>query len=246
MLARSTTWATLALLFSFAARAALAADTPADTPELPAAAPERERIAIIGTGNVGSALGRRWAAAGHDIIYGSRSPEAGRIQALLALTGPTAQAALPEEAVREADIVVLAIPWRVAEDTVQALGDLSGRVVIDPINPSLFTEGRVERGHPGLGEALAALAPGADFVKTLNTTSYRNMLDPPADRSITVPLAGDDASAVARVARLVTQLGLTPRMIGPLYNARYLEAMGNLYIYVNVIQRPEVPLEYHF
>ncbi|TVQ44877.1 MAG: hypothetical protein EA371_12930 [Gammaproteobacteria bacterium] len=208
--------------------------------------PERERIAIIGTGNVGSALGRRWAAAGHDIIYGSRSPEAAHVQALLAATGPAASAATPAEAVREADIVVLAIPWRVAEDTVRDLGDLSGRVVIDPINASDFTRGRVELGHPALGETLAGLAPAAAFVKALNTTSYQNMLEPPTDRAITVPLAGDDSQALARVARLVAELGLSPRVVGPLYNARYLEAMGNLYIYVNVIQQPDVRLEYHF
>ncbi len=210
------------------------------------ALPERERIAIIGTGNVGSALGRRWAATGHGIIYGSRTPDSDRVQELLAATGPAARAATPAEAAREADIVVLAIPWRVAEDTLRELGDLSGRVVIDPINPSRFTDGRVELGHPSLGEALAGLAPEAAFVKTLNTTSYQNMLEPPSDRSITMPLAGDDAQALARVARLVAELGLSPRVVGPFYNARYLEAMGNLYIYVNVIQQPDLRLEYHF
>lgn len=78
------------------------------------------------------------------------------MQALL--TGPRTRATAPAEAVRDADIVVLAVPWRVAENTVRELGDLAGRVVIDLINPSLFTDGRVELSHPALGEALAALA----------------------------------------------------------------------------------------
>jgi 8-hydroxy-5-deazaflavin:NADPH oxidoreductase len=207
---------------------------------------ERERIAIIGTGNVGAALGRRWGALGHEITYGSRDPATAQVAALVADSGPRARATTPAEAVRDAGIVVLAVPWTAAEEVVRGLGDLDGRVIIDPINPSRFADGRVELGHPGLAEQIASLAPGAEVVKALNTTSYRNMLEPPADASITVPLAGDGAEALARVARLVAELGLEPRHVGPLYNARYLEAMGNLYIYVNVFQRPEPRLEYRF
>ena len=206
----------------------------------------RERIAIIGTGNVGAALGRRWSALGHEIIYGSRNPADPKVVALVADSGDRARAATPAQAAAGADIVVLAVPWTVAEEVLLGLGDLTGRVIIDPINPSRFVDARVELGHPGLAERLASLAPGAHLVKALNTTSYRNMLEPPADTPITVPLAGDSDAAVARVARLVVELGLVPRTVGPLYNARYLEAMGNLYIYVNVFQRPEPRLEYSF
>lgn len=206
----------------------------------------RERIAIIGTGNVGAALGQRWGTLGHEIIYGSRDPGAARLAELVAASGPAARAATPAAAAASADIVVLAVPWTVAEEALVSLGDLAGRVIIDPINPSRFVDGRVELGHPGLAERLASLAPEASLVKALNTTSYRNMLEPPATDPITVPLAGDDEQAVTRVARLVAELGLLPRAVGPLYNARYLEAMGNLYIYVNVFQRPEPRLEYRF
>ncbi|MCC5868524.1 MAG: NADPH-dependent F420 reductase [Gammaproteobacteria bacterium] len=205
-----------------------------------------ETIAIIGTGNVGGALGTRWAAQGHRIIYGSRTPDAEPVQALVAEGGENTSAAGTHEAAQAADIIVLAVPWTATEATVAALGDVAGKIIIDPINASRFVEGRIEIGHPALAEAIAGWAPGAQVVKALNTTSYTNMANPPADRTITVPLAGDSDEAKARVARLVRALGLAVRDVGPLYNARYLEAMGNLYIYVNVMQQPDTRLEYSF
>jgi predicted dinucleotide-binding enzyme len=68
------------------------------------------KIAVIGTGNVGGTLGSRWAKAGHEVIFGSRHPESESVQDLLALSGPTATAATPTEAVAAADAVLLATP----------------------------------------------------------------------------------------------------------------------------------------
>lgn len=210
----------------------------ADTPH--------ETIAIIGTGNVGSALGTRWAAQGHRIIYGSRTPDAESVQALVARSGGNTSAAGTADAAQAAGIIVLAVPWTATEATVTALGDVSGKIIIDPINAARFVSGRVEVGHPALAEAIAGWAPGAHVVKALNTTNYANMSNPPAEITITVPIAGDSDEAKARVALLVRALGLTVRDVGPLYNSRYIEAMGNLYIYVNSMQRSEPRLEYSF
>ncbi len=210
------------------------------------AQPPTETIAIIGTGNVGGALGTRWAAQGHRIIYGSRTPDAESVQALVAHGGGNTSAAGSHEAAQAAEIIVLAVPWTAAEATVAALGDVSGKIIIDPINAARFVDGRIEVGHPALAEAIAGWAPGAHVVKALNTTSYSNMASPPAEHTITVPIAGDSEEAKARVGRLVRALGLAVRDVGPLYNARYIEAMGNLYIFVNIMQQPELRLEYSF
>ncbi len=69
-----------------------------------------DTIAVIGTGQVGSALGPEFAAQGHDIVYGSRNPDSQKVKDLVAKTPGNASAALPENAVRDADIVVLAVP----------------------------------------------------------------------------------------------------------------------------------------
>ncbi|MCY3731509.1 MAG: NAD(P)-binding domain-containing protein, partial [Rhodospirillaceae bacterium] len=126
-----------------------------------------ETIAVIGTGNVGGALGPAFAAQGHDVVYGSREPGRADVQALVARTPGNAGAAPPAEAVVGADIVVLAVPGAAAEDAVLSLGDLSGKIIIDPTN-------RVAPGEDGYfdhvaetsnGQLVQSLAPDARVVK---------------------------------------------------------------------------------
>ncbi|MBT8100502.1 MAG: NAD(P)-binding domain-containing protein, partial [Gammaproteobacteria bacterium] len=94
-----------------------------------------ETIAIIGTGDVGAALGPEFAAQGHTIIYGSRQPNRGKVELLVRKTGEDASAALPGEAASAADIVVLAVPGLLVEEITRGLGNLSGKIIIDPTNP---------------------------------------------------------------------------------------------------------------
>ena len=93
-----------------------------------------DTIAIIGTGNVAGALGPEFAAQGHDIVYGSRDPAREEVVALVERTGGNASAAPQAEAVVGADIVVLAVPGGVAEEVAGSLGDLSGKIILDPTN----------------------------------------------------------------------------------------------------------------
>lgn len=202
-----------------------------------------ETIAVIGTGNVGGALGPAFAAQGHDVVYGSREPERADVQALVARTPGNAAAALPAAAVVGADIVVLAVPGAAAEDAVLSLGDLSDKIIIDPTN-------RVAPGEDGYfdhvaetsnGQLVQSLAPNARVVKAFNTLNYRTMIDPGGP--VTIPLAGDDAAAKAAVAELVTGMGLEPHDVGPIRSARVLEDM--LTIWINARQAG-TPYDYHF
>src|SRR5690606_10199767 len=103
-------------------------------PMLPGAPAVAETIAIIGTGEVAGALGPEFAALGHTIVYGSRDPARDDVAELVARTGENARATTQQEAVAGADIVVLAVPGTVAEAVARGLGDLSGKIVIDPTN----------------------------------------------------------------------------------------------------------------
>lgn len=206
--------------------------------------PEPERIAIIGTGNVGSALGERWAAAGHAVTWGTRRPDGEDIAALVERAGHGASAQPLADAIADADVVVLAIPWTAVDEVLDTLGELAGRIVVDPINATRFADGRVTLAHPALAEHIASRVPEARVVKALNTTVAGHMRAPPDTHPVTVPLAGDDPAAVARVARLVTDLGLVAQSVGPLYNARHVEAMGILYIDVNLMHEDIPGLEY--
>ncbi len=202
----------LVLLVAFAHSSSVSADT----------------IAIIGTGELGSALGPRFASLGHEIIYGSRSPEREDVQALVDATGGGAAAVSPFEAASRADIVVLGLPWDVAEEVVRGLGDLSGKIIIDPINPRIVGEGGFA-DYPTYisnAERIQILAPGAKVVKAFNTISVDTMIDPGlVDHPLTIPLVGNDAEAKAQVAALCEALGFETLDFGPVRYAHVLEGL---------------------
>ena len=97
------------------------------------------KIAVIGTGNVGSVLGRRWALGGHTVVFGSREPQGDKVQALVKASGAGASAASEREAAAAADVVLLAVPWHVATNVAASLGDVRGKVLIDATNPLALT-----------------------------------------------------------------------------------------------------------
>jgi 8-hydroxy-5-deazaflavin:NADPH oxidoreductase len=189
-------------------------------------------VAIIGTGGVGSALGIRWAASGHEIVYGSRSPGSERVVALVAETGHGARAVSPVEAVAAADVVVLAVPYGVVERILPTLGDAAGKVVIDCTNPLSRDLHSLVTGPDASGaEIIAGLLPGAKVVKALNTTGVSNMRDAVyPDGPPTMLLAGESSLAKAVVSELVVDLGFEPVDAGSLKSARWLEPLAMLWI----------------
>lgn len=190
-------------------------------------------IAVIGTGSVGGALGPRFAALGHEVVYGSRSPETPRVQELVARTGARGRALLPAAAAQACETVVFAVPWSAAQVALQGLGPLDGKLFIDVTNPLTVREGReIALPVPDSGaELLQRWAPGAKVVKAFNTVNFRVMADPSiAGGPVSVPLSGDDADAKATVATLVRGIGLDPVDVGPLRTARYTERMALLYV----------------
>ena len=202
-----------------------------------------ETIAIIGTGNVAGALGPGFAAQGHDIVYGSRDPGRADVQELVARTGGNASAMGQAEAAAGADIVVVAVPGGVAEDVVRGLGNLAGKIILDPTNRVApgddgFMDHAVETSN---GELIQALAPDAYVVKAFNTLNYRTMIDPGGP--VTIPIAGNNTDAKAVVAGLVEGMGLEPVDVGPIRSAHVLEGM--LTIWINA-RSAGAPYDYHF
>jgi NADPH-dependent F420 reductase len=189
-----------------------------------------ETIAMIGTGNVGAALGRRFAEHGHTIFYGSRDPSAADVRELVTATGGSVALTQAEAAAR-ADIVVLAVPSTAAEAVVRGLGDLRGKIVVDPTNPRVMAaDGFADYPRDGsTAERIAALAPGAHVVKAFNTLGSETMFDPSvAGGPVTLPLVGDDRAAKERVAVLARQIGLEAVDVGPLRHARIVEGLHYL------------------
>lgn len=196
----------------------------------------RKKIAIIGSGNVGSVLGRRFAHAGHSICYASRTPQSDKIAALLASTPDRCSAAFIGEAVENADVVIYAAPYDQAESILTSVLDFHGCVLIDCTNPLNATFDGLQLGHTeSAGERMAAWAPTARVVKSFNTTSVATMADPKYNGHVATQFyCGDDEAAKRTVADLVEQLGMEPVDAGPLRNARYLEATAMLYIHLAI------------
>lgn len=158
------------------------------------------RIAIIGTGRVGSTVGAGLARAGHEVVYGSRTPEKADH-----LSAPSRS--IPE-AVDGAEVVIAAVPGSITREVLAGVGSdaLADKVLIDVGNS--LTEGfRLSFPNGSLGATLQQDFPRTRVVKTLNTVSAPLMADPGRLPRTTVFLSGDDAAAKAAVEGLLGDLG---------------------------------------
>jgi 8-hydroxy-5-deazaflavin:NADPH oxidoreductase len=204
------------------------------------------RIAILGSGNMGGALGHLLASAGHFVTYTfSRDPK--KLERLAKSSGPRARVASPADAVRDADVVVLTVLWQHVPRVLRSSGSLRGKVLIDCTNPLTVSDDALAVGHRTSGaEIVARRARGASVVKAFNTTPAE-LLRAGVDVLPDQPAAcycGDDADAKRVTARLIRQLGFEPVDCGALKSARYLEPLAMLVgeLAYNQGKRPEVGL----
>jgi hypothetical protein len=184
-------------------------------------------IAILGAGNVGSALADSTVRAGHTVTISSSDPDDARRVA--EETGARA-ADTNAAAVDDADIVVLALPADHIVAAATELGtSLDGKVVVDVSNrptPDL------ERSEcTSSAEELQASAPQARVVKALNTAFAPRQAEPEvAGMQADGYVAGDDEDAKESVLELVESIGFRPLDVGPLSSARTLEGMAWIHI----------------
>ncbi len=189
------------------------------------------KIAVLGTGNMGSGLGKRWAEKGHSVRFGSRDPA--KAKELASSVGHNASAASVAEAAKFGDAVLLAVPWSGVADTLAAAGSLKGKVLIDCTNPLTPDFMDLVVGHTTSGaEEVAKLTPSAKVVKAFNTIFAQIVHSSAAfgPERATVFYCGDDAAAKSTVARLIDEIGFEPVDAGPLKNARYVEPLAELMI----------------
>lgn len=190
------------------------------------------KIAIIGTGNVGGALGKAWARAGHTIIYGSRNATSDKVTTLLDETGAGATAISEREAAAQGDVIVLALPWNATQEVIEQLGDLSGRILIDTNNPLAPDLAGLTIGTDNsAAEEVARWAAGARVVKAFNHIGAGRMGNPQfGDQTADLFICGDDADAKQVVTGLIKDIGFGVIDCGPLTSARQLEPLALLWI----------------
>jgi NADPH-dependent F420 reductase len=180
------------------------------------------KVAIIGAGNMGRGLGRSMALK-HDVIVGSRDPQkAGAVAGEIGASRGAGYA----DAAAEADVVFLTVPWSAVEETLEALGDLTGKVVVDVTNPYVGGGLKLHEDSSD-AEEIQKRAPGASVVKGWNTI-FAPVADAGPDfggQAASVFLAADDVAAKETVASLARDMGYDPVDCGPLASARDLERL---------------------
>lgn len=201
------------------------------------------RIGIIGgTGKEGRGLALRWARAGHEVRVGSR--DAGRAQSSsLELTqalpagAPAISGGDNAWAVRDADAVLLSVPYGAHQATLQALApDLAGKLLIDitvPLAPPRVREVHLPAGQSAALEAQALLGPGVRVVAALHHVSSVHLAEPGHAIDCDVLVCGDDLDARNTVVALLGDLGLRALDAGPLRNAIALESLTPVLLYMN-------------
>ena len=189
-------------------------------------------IAIIGAGNVGATLGRRFAEAGHQVVFALRNPEDAKYARL---DGERRSRDTIANAAARAEVVLLATPWKAAQDALAAAGDLTGKTLIDATNPigpgMVLTHGTNDSG----AEQVSRWSPGAHVVKAFNSIGVEVMAQarfgtPDAPQQALLFICGDDVTSCDTVAQLAADLDFSPVRLGPLARARFIEPAALLWI----------------
>ena len=177
------------------------------------------RIGIIGSGRVGSALGTSWARAGHTVMFSSLDIE--HDKKLAAGIGANARAGTPREAATFGEILLISVPYGALPQLGKDLGALlKGKMVIDTCNPFPNRDGEIANWarEKGAGVASAELLPGARIVRAFNAVGAARMAEAAQRQGPRsgMPMAGDDAAAIAVATRLVRDAGFEPVLVGTL------------------------------
>ena len=190
------------------------------------------KIGIIGSGNLGGAVGTLWVKSGHPVLFSSRHPE--ELKKLTDSLGPLARAGTVREALEFGDVIFVAVPYsaypQLGKDYAR---EFAGKIVIDAGNAVPRRDGEIatEAREKGIGVTSAKYLTGARIVRAFNTLNYRRLaiISNRPEGRIGIPMAGDDKEALAVASALVRDAGFDPVIIGPLERAKDFAQGAPLY-----------------
>jgi len=190
------------------------------------------RIGILGSGLMGGKLGTIFARAGHEVTF-SYSRSAGKLERLAQDAGNGARAGTPQQAVRNAEVLLLAVHWFRTEDVLAQAGDLSGKVIVTCSLPMNLEDTELAVAHTSSGaEELAKRIPKARVVSAFNTVPSEVLFDLfESKQDLPRPsllFCGDEGRSKETAARLIRDVGFEPVDAGPLRMARYTEPFALL------------------
>lgn len=200
-----------------------------------------DRIGILGSGDVGRALGAGFARHGWDVQLGTRHVE--RLDSWRDETPGTVAVESFAQAASHGDVAVLAVDGAAVDDVLDLAGEASftGTLLLDTTNPLEFVENGPPRlllgGTDSLGERIQARLPDATIVKCFNTVNHGQMVDPAFEQGAPPMLiCGNDAAAKERTEAILMELGWPGALdVGDIEAARYLEALVPLWVRVGSV-----------
>lgn len=195
------------------------------------------KVGILGSGDVGQALGRGLARHGHDVMMGTREPA--KLADWRKETKGKTHVGSFAEAAQHGEVVILALSGMGTENALDLAGPkhFDGKLVLDATNPLDFSQGMPPGLFVGttdsLGERVQRKLPKAHVVKCFNTVSNTQMIDPKFAEGVPPMLiAGNDASAKKRTDAFLREVGWASGAldIGDIAGSRWLEAMVPLWV----------------
>ncbi len=191
------------------------------------------KIAVIGSGNIGKSIGAWASEAGYEIIFSAKNLQ--HAQEAAEITGKNSKFANVREAIAEADMVLLAVPYGAVNLIIsEAASHLKGKILIDATNALTPDFSGLALGFTtSAAEEIQRLAPIAKVVKAFNTVFskvYASQNPEIKGNKISVFYAGDDKDAKEKVAELISKMGFDGVDAGGLKSARTLEPMALLNI----------------
>jgi 8-hydroxy-5-deazaflavin:NADPH oxidoreductase len=161
------------------------------------------KIAVIGTGNVGGSLAKRFSQAGHTVVLGVRDINNFKGKELLAEVPQISAKSIPDAAA-ESEIILIAAATQAVKSIAESLGNVKDKVIIDAMN-SVFEK---PKPYSNTTEALLDLTNCKDIVKCFNSTGFENMLDTNyGGIKIDMFAAGDSAKAKETAVKLSKDIG---------------------------------------
>lgn len=162
-----------------------------------------DKIAIIGAGNVGSALAKQFIKAGYEVLIGAKLPLSHKSGVLAAEIGIDRFSSV-ESVVKESDVIIFALPPDAVVQLLPPLGKMEGKILVDATNSVRIKPDP----YPTVYHALKTISGSDLVVKCFNTTGYENLLNPVYnDEKIDMFFAGDSVEAKAVVKELALKIG---------------------------------------
>ena len=183
------------------------------------------KIAILGAGNIGGTLAKKWLGAGHEVVFGVRDAASPKTIAALESAGGKIRAVSMEEAVRFGEVVLISVPWKAVPELMDArAAGLQNKIILDATN---------NFAGPVINnlEIIREKAPSAALYRAFNSLGWEVFANPQFG-SVQADMfyCGPDGAQRPAVEKLITEIGVRPIWVGDNDRAAIVDAVGSLWI----------------